>query len=469
MLTWSGVRIVTVVVLLFTWTLTTHGKFSVSGDEPHYLMIAESLRSDGNLDLANNYAEDDGRLFGHENLPVELHAARARNGELRSIHAIGIAVLILPVYFAAQQLTGLISEDRLGAFQMNRGLFVYSIVSLFLILLTSIGLSLLAIGLSNITTPVQAKAIAIAVGISPPVLSHSFLIFPEVFALFVSCCVVWLVTKAPAKRDPQWLMLVLLGIGVMPWFQQKFLLYALGLLLVIAVRRFELLRELRATHRAGAIAVAALPPISALLWLRFEWGTVGGALTAGLLTRPQIPFAIDVFRRGVVGLLFDRQSGLLAFGPLFWIVPAAIVLTWKHSRDLLIAFACLYLPAAAFMIGWWAGFSPAARYLVPAVPLLTIPIALAMRAEVVRRVAAGLLAFQLCISAVAWQHPRWLWPSTEYNRVLDALWWPGRIYAGILSPIRLEGITPQTAVPIIMAVILTTTIVLMAKRDLQSS
>jgi hypothetical protein len=119
------------------------------------------------------------------------------------------------------------------------------------------------------------------------------------------------------------------------------------------------------------------------------------------------------------------------------------------------------------MIGWWAGFSPAARYLVPVVPLLTIPVALAMRSEAVRRIAAGLLAWQLCISAVAWQHPRWLWPSTDYNRVLDALWWPGRVYAGMLSPIRLEGITPQTLIPIIMAVIVTTTIVTMARRNLQ--
>ena len=43
-------------VFLIIWGLTTHGKFSLTGDEPHYLLMAESLRVDGDLDLANDYA-----------------------------------------------------------------------------------------------------------------------------------------------------------------------------------------------------------------------------------------------------------------------------------------------------------------------------------------------------------------------------------------------------------------------------
>ena len=31
-------------------------------------MIAQSIVADHDLDLANNYAHDDGRLFGHEHL-----------------------------------------------------------------------------------------------------------------------------------------------------------------------------------------------------------------------------------------------------------------------------------------------------------------------------------------------------------------------------------------------------------------
>ena len=61
-----AIAAVPIVTVLFTWTLTTHGKFSVSGDEPHYLMIAESLLGDRDLDLRGGLASRapcvDGRI-----------------------------------------------------------------------------------------------------------------------------------------------------------------------------------------------------------------------------------------------------------------------------------------------------------------------------------------------------------------------------------------------------------------------
>jgi hypothetical protein len=34
------------VIVVVIWSLTTHGKYADSGDEPHYPMIAQSLVSD---------------------------------------------------------------------------------------------------------------------------------------------------------------------------------------------------------------------------------------------------------------------------------------------------------------------------------------------------------------------------------------------------------------------------------------
>src|SRR5206468_1287370 len=65
------------------------------GDEPHYLILAQSLIKDGDLKIENNHRNGD-------YLPYSLNAAapdylrRGTNGEIYSIHAPGLAVLIAP-------------------------------------------------------------------------------------------------------------------------------------------------------------------------------------------------------------------------------------------------------------------------------------------------------------------------------------------------------------------------------------
>ena len=118
--------LVAAVVFVVVWGLTTHGKYSSTGDEPHYLIVAESLVSDGDLDLANNYAHDDGRLFGHAGLVNDGHARPNAAGRLESVHDIGLAVALAPPYLVAKHLSALVPDDVLRRFRMTHGLFTYS-------------------------------------------------------------------------------------------------------------------------------------------------------------------------------------------------------------------------------------------------------------------------------------------------------------------------------------------------------
>lgn len=452
-------------VFLFSWTLTTHGKFSVSGDEPHYLMIAESLRTDHDLDLANNYMQNDGRLFGHEDLPVELHAARALNGELRSVHSVGLAAFVLPVYITAQAVASVVPEDQLRRYRVGRGLFVYSIISLFLMALTAFGVALVSIGLSQISSLRDATIIAIAMGISPPLVSQSFLIFPEVVASFVTCCVVWFVCRPPSRSDVRHLYWLMPMLGVLPWFHPKYFPYSFGLLFVLYYRRAELLQYIHTRARWWLGLMFAAPPLLAVVWLFHEWGSPGGALTNGVLGSGANPLALGSFLPGAVGLFIDRQSGLLPYAPVFWLIPACVILTWRETRDLLVPVLAIYVPAAAFEIGWWAGFSPAARYLAPLIPLFAIPVALALRHTIARRVAVVLVAWQCLFDAVLWQHPRWLWPGPSDNRLLGALSLPGALYSAALAPIRQSGLTSHALVSIVAGVGFSLLVVLAVRRS----
>ena len=70
------------------------------GDEPHYLAATQSLLHDGDLRVANNYAKGEyldyfpGRLEPH-------FLKRATSGEIYSIHAPGVSVVVLPAFAIA--------------------------------------------------------------------------------------------------------------------------------------------------------------------------------------------------------------------------------------------------------------------------------------------------------------------------------------------------------------------------------
>jgi hypothetical protein len=422
-------------IFIFTWSLTTHGKYSVSGDEPHYLMITHSLLVDGDLDVANNYDSNDGRFFGHAGLDRGRHARPSRDGRVLPVHDIGLSVVLVPVYAIAQQVASRTSEALLARFRMTRGLFAYSIVGLFLISLTTAGMIVLSIGLGTIAGDRTSALLVLIAAVSPPIVSHAFLVFPEVLALFVTSVVVWWALNQDTRWDTRAMLLIAVLLGVLPWAHHKFLLYCPGLAFLMLWMRWPWVRSQGRGVLIAASALVVVPQIGLHLWTLNAWGTLGGAqATEGM------PFSVALFEAGMPGLWIDRQSGLLAYAPIYWVLPACVLLTWRKSWPLLVPVALLYLPAAAF-VEWWAGFAPAARYLVPAIPLLLVPFSHALEYVTVRRLALALCVPQLIIDAMVWQRPRLLWPPAEGNPVLRLLGAPGRAYEWMLPPLQHEGLT----------------------------
>src|SRR4029077_3326449 len=80
------------------WKLTGTNIFP-GGDEPHYLVIAQSLWRDHDLKIENNHARGDYKEYFESNLEPH-YQARGTDGEIYSIHPIGMPVLMAPVYAA---------------------------------------------------------------------------------------------------------------------------------------------------------------------------------------------------------------------------------------------------------------------------------------------------------------------------------------------------------------------------------
>jgi hypothetical protein len=178
-----------------------------------------------------------------------------------------------------------------------------------------------------------------------------------------------------------------------------------------------------------------LPIVTFFLWSWDRWGTPGGPQ---MLDR--LPFSMQSLKNGLAGLMVDRQSGLVSYAPIYWIVPASWMLTWRRTWPLLVPALLLYVPMAAYL-EWWAGFAPAARYLTPIIPLSLVAMADAMRYRVARVALLCLTIPQLAINGAVWQHPRALWAVGTTNPALDSLGAVGRAYEAMLPPVRLEQLT----------------------------
>ena len=117
--------------------LAMHAKYSVDGDEPHYLIVAESLLRDGDMNLANNYARDDGARFGRSGVPPASHVRTELRGQLYPVHDIGLPILLVPVVAVARGLSELVPDAVLARLKQSRGLFAYSLIAMMMMALCS--------------------------------------------------------------------------------------------------------------------------------------------------------------------------------------------------------------------------------------------------------------------------------------------------------------------------------------------
>jgi hypothetical protein len=84
-------------VLYLAFGVLSAKSMALGGDEPHYLVITESLLRDGDLKIENNHRQGDYKSFYQGELRPDFFE-RGSNGEIYSIHAPGLPVLVIPAY-----------------------------------------------------------------------------------------------------------------------------------------------------------------------------------------------------------------------------------------------------------------------------------------------------------------------------------------------------------------------------------
>ena len=227
--------------------------------------------------------------------------------------------------------------------------------------------------------------------LSAPALFHSFTVYPDGPAALVVIGVMGL--RGAEGRRWQWL-LAGAAIATLPWLHTRLALVAVVLVAVLALRivapgRSAVGRAFRPGTSAGLrprptyfptrelVALLAVPAISAVLWLTFFYVIYG-------TVDPRAPYGgrdgqfLAGIPSGLTGLLLDQQFGLLPNAPIYGIALAGLVTLWRTHRRLAIELAAIAIPYVLVVSAnemWWAGFSAPARFLVPVLLPMALPLA----------------------------------------------------------------------------------------------
>ncbi|RPJ75886.1 MAG: hypothetical protein EHM24_03390, partial [Acidobacteria bacterium] len=214
------------------------------GDEPHYLVITQSLLSDGDIQIENNHQRGDYRAYFEGTLRPD-YLRRGQNRQIYSIHAPGLSALVAPAFAAGG----------------------YPGVVVFLALVSAIGSLLVWLTAYRLTgSPPAAWFGWAAVTLTVPFFFHAFAVYPDATgAALVMTAVYALVDLEmvpPALRPPSLLRWALhgLALAVLPWLHTRYALAAGVLGACLALR----LLGTRAWRSLAALL--AIPVASAAAW-----------------------------------------------------------------------------------------------------------------------------------------------------------------------------------------------------------
>ncbi len=351
-------------------------------DEPHYLVITQSLLLDHDLQIENNHQRRDYRAyFGGELRPDYLQ--RGLGEVIYSVHAPGLPALLVAPFAVAGYLGTLVFMCVIAA--------------------------LAALAIFDLAALVGGESVALvtwlATCMTVPFVPHAWLIFPEMpAALLTAWGVVWLLAPLPVRRSA-WLWRGV-AFALFPWLHTK---YAV----LLAALTAALLWRLRTRWR-DALALVIPIGISVLLWLwsfYVMYGVFDPEAPYGAYPRIYVKWAN--VPRGLLGLAFDQKFGLLVYAPVYLF---AVLGAWRmlSSARLRLIGVTAVATTAGFVLSttrlymWWGGSSAPARFLVPVAPLLAAMIAAALtglRSAVGRATFAACLVCSVVISSVAMTFP----------------------------------------------------------------
>lgn len=376
-----------------------------AADEPHYLVIVQSIDDDHDLDLKNQYDEETYRSFYNAPLP-DRHVIHVGPLEY-PIRDLGLpAIATIP--FALGGRDGVLGLLCLVGAALTAQLFLVC---------------------RDLHIAHRPAMLAVAgAALAHPLLTYTTLVYPELLIALAFITAARLLRRGRATTGRA-LLAASACVGVLPWLSTRAWLIAVGVGLVVAYCALRPALRLTARERllriaAGAVPFAALVLLAAYADYRmFGWFMPSAGYYLVSDQQQVLTFAPQL---GALGLLFDRVFGLIPHTPFFLIAAIGVIPLIRRARSATFAALglgwLLYFLFIASIAYWWADGSPPSRYLLAALPFLVVLLAAGIeQLEVLSRlrVAAQVVAWTLAAYSLFIAFVYAVLPSVGYELAAD--------------------------------------------------
>ena len=337
------------------------------GDEPHYLVVTQSLVNDGDLNVDNNYRLRSYSAYYAKQL--DIRDATTGSAAL----PIGLPLMLMPAFWIAG----------------------YTGAVLLLSVLAALSAAVVWMWARHVTDSVSAATFAWAATVlSVPVVVGSVTVSPDVPAalllVLAGACALWN-APLPAAGGPgrapamgSWrAVLVGLAAGALPWFHAAYL-PAAGVIVGIGVWRcWQTTRTAGGRVLAARVGLIAAPCAASVAgWLTFNFATTGSTWLSPAYLGDPAPFpGLTLAGRHALALLVDQEYGAMSYAPAFAIAVVGLWALWRQ-RGQARAFALessLLLAAivgsAAVVDAWRGGASRPGEFALPALLMAAVPLA----------------------------------------------------------------------------------------------
>jgi hypothetical protein len=316
----------------------------VTGDEPHYLIIADAITKDGTADVDRAYRRDAirHRIIG----PIDRHAVETPRGTF-SVHNLGLPLIVAPLFHSFGIAGARISVALIAAV-----------------------LPFILFSIARRSGVRMRDAIWLALGCSlgMPFTVGAGQIFPDLPTGILVVALIWLLSAQPKGEIVSGFSAVTVGAlaGVLPWLHLKNVPVMAVLLLAIGIQQCR-----RRTGAVHALLLALPVACSLVLLALYDWHSFHGVLgpyTVSTAVGASLKQATMIF----AGLHFDQAQGIFFVHPLLFLGLCGLPALWRRDKWLALVISSAYLVMLvpnAFHTTWYGGYSISGRFAWSVAPL----------------------------------------------------------------------------------------------------